>query len=261
MANPPRLQVQNLPTIAAEDAAATTSPARGKEMRANLLSKLRPPPLVHAWEFWHDRQDRKKAGGTADSTSSSAATTTTTTTTTRTATRSESPEPGKYEDRLVSLATITDVRSFWSVHNNFDIARLPLRDSIHLFHKGVKPVWEDLRNARGGAWTFRVPRERAQAFWTEVCMMAIGEQLQAAVASERVSFRDDVCGVSLSVRFTSALVQVWNRDAEHAEGVRRLLSTVLEGLSEGLVPKEGQYYYKRHSEHAGFAAPLVGEAV
>lgn len=85
-------------------------------------------------------------------------------------------------------------------------------------------------------------------------MMAIGEQLQAAVEEEgREVFRDDICGVSLGVRFGSMLVQIWNRDGEHEGGVRRVLEAVLGGLSVGLRPREGSYYYKRHCEHEAFA--------
>ena len=92
-----------------------------------------------------------------------------------------------YEDHLTKLHTISDVREFWSVFNNFDVTKLPMRDSIHLFHKGVKPVWEDPRNEKGGCWTFRVPKDKVREFWVEVCMMAIGEKLQDAVASDRIS--------------------------------------------------------------------------
>lgn len=242
MSTPPRLQVAGLPGISSEESSATASPARGKEMRANLLSKLRPPPLVHSWDFWHDRQHRNKQESTADpspleSDLSAAA-------------REQSPT--RYEDRLAHLASVGDVRAFWNVFNNFDISSLPLRDSVHLFHRGVKPVWEDARNTRGGAWTFRVPKEKAPEFWKEICMLAIGEQLQGAVASKRVTFIDDICGVSLSVRFTSILVQVWNRDADHKEGIQDLLSTVCDNVSPELRPKPNAYYYKAHHEHAGF---------
>lgn len=200
--------------------------------------------MVHAWDFWHDRQDR--ATQPTESTPASAGTSTT-------------PD-SKYEDRLLHLSSIADVRAFWSTFNNFDIRALHLRDSIHLFHRGVKPIWEDPRNERGGCWTFRVPKDKAPEFWKHVCMMAIGEQLQQAVESGRVTFRDDICGVSLSVRFNSNLVQVWNRDAGHEEGVMRVLETVLEGLPEELRPREERsYYYKKHAEHSGFAASEGGK--
>nr|POE85083.1 eukaryotic translation initiation factor ncbp [Quercus suber] len=220
------------------------SPARGAEMRDFLqarLQKNRAPPLVHGWDFYHDRQDRNSSTSTSTSTSTSSSTSTST------------PAP-TYAQRLEHLATITDVRHFWSVFNNFPLTALALRDSIHLFHAGVQPLWEHPRNVRGGSWTFRVARSHAAEFWQDVCLMAIGEQLQGAVTSARTTFRDDICGVSLSVRFNSVLVQVWNRDAEHEEGVQRLREVVLAGLREDLRPKEGSFYYKRHCEHAGFAA-------
>ncbi|KAF2156946.1 translation initiation factor eIF4e, partial [Myriangium duriaei CBS 260.36] len=212
------------------------SPARGKEMRANLLAKLRPPPLIHSWDFWHDRQDRPARSSDQQQQPANSATET------------------KYEDRLVHLSSISDVKAFWSMFNNFDVSKLPLRDSVHLFHKGVKPVWEDPRNAKGGSWTFRVPKDKAPAFWKEICMLAIGESLQSAVESDRKTFRDDICGVSLSVRFTSMLIQVWNRDAEHVQGVEKILKTVLENLPDDLQPKESSYYYKKHAEHKGFGS-------
>lgn len=200
-------------------------------LQARLNQKNRAPVLVHSWDFWHDRQERS-----TDNTS------------------------GNYEDRLEPLAHINDVKQFWGVFNNFDINQLKLRDSVHLFHKGVKPVWEDPRNARGGSWTFRIPKQQASDFWREMCLLAIGEQLQEAVEDPaRKTFRDDICGVSLSVRFTSMLVQVWNRDGSHEAGVERMLSTVMNGVQQELRPKEGSYYYKKHSEHAGFGGSPTEE--
>jgi hypothetical protein len=235
-----------------------TSPARGKEMRSFVLSRLRSPPLVHGWEFWHDRQDRKPPAP-APAVAADAG-----------AYRAPRETARDYEARLVPLAAVTDVRSFWEVFNNFDLAGLQLRDSVHLFHRGVKPVWEDPRNAKGGAWTFRVPKEKAPEFWKMVAMMAIGETLQACVASKRMSehferrsepwlmdrtaFIDDICGVSLSVRFTSTLVQIWNRDGDHKEGIQKILQAVLDELPPEFQLREHQYYYKKHSEHNAFKA-------
>jgi len=97
-------------------------------------------------------------------------------------------------------------QTFWQVYNNTPFTTLPLRDSLHLFKKNVKPIWydissfrivgcpessflflflfllrEDSRNKNGGAWIFRVPKANSQEFWKEVLMMAIGEVLQEVV--------------------------------------------------------------------------------
>jgi hypothetical protein len=220
-----------------EDGSPTASPARGKEMIDFLqtrLQKNRAPPLVHSWDFWHDRQDRAPNSD------------------------AQAASPSSYEVRLEPLANISDVKQFWAVFNNFDVNQLKLRDSVHLFHRGVKPVWEDPRNARGGSWTFRVPKKYASEFWKEVCMMAIGEKLQAAVDEpDRTVFRDDICGVSLGVRFNSMLVQIWNRDAGHEKGIERIKQTMMDNIPPEMLPKEGTYYYKKHAEHASFAASEV----
>lgn len=71
---------------------------------------------------------------------------------------------------------IITVKPFWEVLNSFPLHRLQLKDSVHFFKRGVKPVWEDPRNVKGGAWTFRVPKAQAEEFWKEVLMMAVGEQ-------------------------------------------------------------------------------------
>jgi len=244
MAQKQPFPASDLSDISESDAASSAAPARGAEMRRNLLGKLRPPPLSYSWDFWHDRQDREPTPSAASTPSTASQQTD--------SPAKETTSSDEYENRLRKLQSIQNVRDFWEVFNNFDISTLWLRDSIHLFHKGVKPVWEDPRNARGGSWTFRVPKAMAGQFWKEICMMAIGDRLQEAVASNRITFKDDICGVSLSVRTASYLIMIWNRDAEHEQGIQNILKTVIEGLTADLKPREGSYYYKRHSEHAGF---------
>lgn len=56
-----------------------------------------------------------------------------------------------------------------------------MRESIYLFKSGFRPVWEDRRNVHGGSWTFRVPRALGPEIWTKVQLLAIGEQLEAAL--------------------------------------------------------------------------------
>lgn len=55
------------------------------------------------------------------------------------------------------------------------------------------------------------------------------------------------------MRFTSTNISIWNRDAEHADGIQKILETVLENLPEDLKPKDSAYYYKKHFEHKDFS--------
>ncbi|KAL1646033.1 hypothetical protein SLS58_003453 [Diplodia intermedia] len=254
----PGLATNGLPVQGEGDASATASPARGKAMKEALLQKLRPPPLEHSWEFWHDRQGRESKPAWAQAEEQKQAQ--------QSGSDPDSPtdkvnESNEYESRLVKLHVMRDLRQFWETMNHFDMSTLRLRDSVHLFHLGVKPVWEDPRNVKGGAWTFRVPKEKAPQFWKEVSMMAVGGELQSAVdnSAKRNAFIDDICGISYSVRFNSHLISIWNRDAGNQEGIDRLRDTVLRGISDDLQIRENQVYYKRHSEHAGFRFPDPSE--
>ncbi|KAF1989942.1 translation initiation factor eIF4e [Aulographum hederae CBS 113979] len=264
MATRPGLMTSNLPQISEQDLKDTTSPARGKEMRTNLLSKLRPPPFVHTWDFYHDRQNRsddpKNSGGNDDG--------------------NEDGSPDKpYAPRLAHMTSINDIRDFWSLYNNAPfIDKLPVSDSVHLFHKGVKPVWEDPRNNRGGSWAFRVEKKwvlkrgapegstdpayrelLSTVFFREVCLLAVGEHLQEAVKSKRITFLDDITGVSLSIRRAGHnLIQIWNRDCENTAGIQKILETVLAGIAPDLVPKSHLYYYKAHRDHVGFVPVISG---
>lgn len=74
------------------------------------------------------------------------------------------------------------VQTFWQVFNNTPFSTLAIRDSLHMFKKGVKPLWEDPRNARGGCWTFRVPKNSGFELWKEVLLAAIGEGLAEGIA-------------------------------------------------------------------------------
>jgi hypothetical protein len=67
---------------------------------------------------------------------------------------------------------------------------------------------------------------------------------------------DQLCGVGLSIRFNSHLISVWHRDASKQKSIDAILAIVLEELPAELKPKADNYFYKKHSDHAGFKAPV-----
>lgn len=109
----------------------------------NMLRRMRPPPFQYAWTFYHDKHS----------------------------------DNNTYEGRLtVLLENIITLKSFWEAYNWFPLEALKMKDSVHFFKRGVKPVWEDPRNVKGGAWTFRVPKDKSEQTWKEFLLLAVGEQ-------------------------------------------------------------------------------------
>ncbi|KAH7067263.1 translation initiation factor eIF 4e-like domain-containing protein [Paraphoma chrysanthemicola] len=225
----PVLSTSNLPRATPEEQSATASPARGTAMLNSIFKSVRVPEFRHKWMFWAEKGQQAT-------------------------TKDKSAQSEEYASRPKPLGgEIISVKEFYQHFNNIPVESLKLRDSIHLFHLGVKPVWEDPRNTRGGAWYFKIPKDQAAQFWHEMCLLAVGDGLQGAVETKRASFNDDICGISYSVRWNAVQIAVWNRDAENEAGKEKLLKTILEKLSEELQPKkEDSYWYKAHKEHKGF---------
>lgn len=138
----PAVQVNGLPSVP-DDSTPVTPASERDALKLNMLRRIRPPPFKYAWAFYHD-----KHSASAD-----------------------------YEGRLtVMMENIITIKPFWEVFNQFPLEALKMKDSVHFFKRGVKPVWEDPRNITGGGWTFRVPKAQSGEFWKETLLLAVGEQ-------------------------------------------------------------------------------------
>ncbi|KAM3075442.1 hypothetical protein ACMFMG_007589 [Clarireedia jacksonii] len=221
MALRPSLLTRGISTSGASD---TGSPAEQRDdAKKNMLKAMRPLPTQHVWEIYFDRQQKEQ----------------------------NKPTDGNYTATLDKLPTqIESIQDFWRYCNNTPFDQIKMRESIYLFKQGFPPVWEDRRNVNGGSWTFRVPKLNGPDFFTRVQLMAIGEKLQSCLDTG-----DQLCGVGLSVRFNSHLISIWHRDASKQKSIDALLATVLEELPQELKPKPDNFFYKKHSDHAGFKAP------
>ncbi|EKD16853.1 uncharacterized protein L3040_001134 [Drepanopeziza brunnea f. sp. 'multigermtubi'] len=223
MALRPSLLTRGLPT-GLSDTGSPASPAEQRDdAKKNMLKAMRALPTQHYWNVYFDRQQKEQQ---------------------------KSPD-GSYTASLEQLGSqIESVQDFWRYNNNTPVDQIKMRESIYLFKQGFQPVWEDRRNINGGSWTFRVPKANGPDFWTRVQLMAIGEKLQSIL-----DVGDQLAGVGLSVRFNSHLISIWHRDGSNKKSIDAILATVLEELPAELKPKPDNYFYKKHSDHAGFKAP------
>ncbi|KAI9703173.1 MAG: hypothetical protein M1836_007738 [Candelina mexicana] len=259
MAAHPTLQTSGLPSVSEDNSA--SSPAR-KSAKVDVLKRLRPPPLPVVWGWWHDRVEKEKSDST----------------TTAHGTKevfvprlqsydfnykhakqslrnaeTKPSDPTAHGDNLKRIEEIPDLKAFWGTVNHFPFDHLKLRDTVHMFQRKIKPVWEDPENKNGGSWTFRVPKSLSLSFFTKLLIMAVGGQM-LEVATEH---KDRICGISMSIRFNSNLITIWNWDGENQKSVDAILALVLAELPEDVKAKDISYFYKKHSEHQGFKEALA----
>ncbi|KAI5461177.1 translation initiation factor [Mariannaea sp. PMI_226] len=215
-----------------------SSPAEQRDdAKRNFLKTMRALPTQHYWNVYFDRASKDAS-------------------TTQAAAPGDGAE-SSYNSNLEQLGEqIESVQDFWRYANNTPVDQIKMRESIYLFKAGFRPIWEDRRNILGGSWTFRVSKANGPDFWTRVQLLAIGEKLQSVLDDD-----DQLCGVGLSVRFNSHLITIWHRDASKKNSIEAILACVLEEIPSELCPKPDSYFYKRHSDHAGFKAPPALQAV
>lgn len=234
-----------------------------KTLHQNIFGKLRPVPLQYHWTVWFDKHSNLASNNPTSNGDSG---------------RDNTQKQEQYTSRLTILyEDISDIATFYRVYNNYPWDKIRLRDTVHIFRKGVKPVWEDPENMHGGCWTFRVPKAKGQDFFHEVALLAMGNELQAAVesgASKALLYarllpfvetnvylfieHDHIIGVSISIRFNTYLISVWNKLGSNERSVKILEHTIIDRLSPELRPADtknfssSSCFYKRHADHEGF---------
>ncbi|KAK7413444.1 hypothetical protein QQX98_007669 [Neonectria punicea] len=230
----PPLFTRGLSGLAQSSSSDANSPAETRDdAKRNFLKTMRPLPTQHYWNVYFDRHVKEQPQGDA------------------------AAGDANYNVELEQLGgQIESVQDFWRYNNNTPVDNIKMRESIYLFKAGFRPVWEDRRNILGGSWTFRVPKAIGPDVWNRVQLLAIGEKLQSVLDDE-----DQLCGVGLSARFNSHLISIWHRDASKKNSIEAILACILEDLPAELRPKADSYFYKKHSDHAGFKAPPELQAV
>jgi len=152
--------------------------------------------------------------------------------------------PGEdYEASLQKLCTFNTVEGFWKCFNNMPGAeKLRNKASFYLMKAGIRPTWEDPNNAEGGNWTLRIKVDDTNFIWRELVLAAIGEQF-----SPVLNEGDDICGVSVSIRNSDNIVQLWTKSQRNKS--QRVINRIQE-----LAPNV-QFittFYKGNKEHLGF---------
>ncbi|KAL8936749.1 MAG: hypothetical protein Q9216_004768 [Gyalolechia sp. 2 TL-2023] len=127
-----------------------------------------------------------------------------------------------YEKSTIPLAHFSSAESFWTVYSHLKRpSTLPSVSDYHLFRKGIRPVWEDEENKRGGKWIVKLKKGVADRYWEDLLLAIVGDQFAEA--------GEEVCGAVLSVRSGEDVLSVWTRidggrNIKIRETIKRILA-------------------------------------
>jgi len=140
-------------------------------------------PLEYEWTFWYDKRPlpQKRVKGEQES----------------------------YENNLRDIGTFGTVEDFWRYYNHMvKPSKIETNSNYHLFKKGIKPMWEDSSNAKGGKWVLTIKGEKgvADSLWENVILSLVGETLD---------MENEICGAVFSKRKGGDRIAVWNRSRDN----------------------------------------------
>jgi len=119
--------------------------------------------------------------------------------------RPPTPKNSDYEKSTKPLCKMSTAQEFWKVFMHLNRpSMLPTVSDYHFFKDGIRPVWEDEENKKGGKWIMRLKKGVADRYWEELLMALIGDQFVEAA--------DEVCGFVLSVRSGEDVFSIWTKN-------------------------------------------------
>ena len=121
-----------------------------------------------------------------------------------------------WEENQRPIITFTTVEDFWALYNHIELAsKLQSGCDYSLFKEGIKPMWEDDRNRRGGRWLINLDKKQRlpnlDNFWLEVMLCLIGEAFD-----EHSQY---VNGAVVSVRNKGDKIGMWLGDSSQADSI------------------------------------------
>ena len=127
-----------------------------------------------------------------------------------------------YEKSITPMCRIGTAEDFWKVYVHLiRPSSLPTVSDYHFFKEGIRPVWEDDENKKGGKWTMRLKKGVADRYWEDLLLAMVGDQFAEA--------GEEVCGAVVSVRIQEDVFSIWTkndggRNVKIRETIKRVLS-------------------------------------
>lgn len=110
-----------------------------------------------------------------------------------------------YEKSTRAMCKMSSAQDFWAIYSHLKRpSALPTVSDYHFFRDGIRPVWEDEENRRGGKWILRLKKGVADRYWEDLLMAIIGDQFAEA--------GDQVCGAVVSVRSGEDVFSIWTKN-------------------------------------------------
>uniref|UniRef100_A0A1A9ZU78 eIF-4F 25 kDa subunit n=1 Tax=Glossina pallidipes TaxID=7398 RepID=A0A1A9ZU78_GLOPL len=190
--NPPK---ENGPAVQpASTAGRPDNKEENKEQEEVRTEHLLKHPLQNTWTLWYLENDRTKS----------------------------------WEDMQNEIMSFDTVEDFWSLYNHIKPpSDIKIGSDYSLFKKGIRPMWEDAANKKGGRWVItlnRSPKTDVDNLWLDVLLCLIGEAFDHS---------DQVCGAVVNIRNKNNKISIWTANGDNKEAALEIGHKLRDALRLG----------------------------
>lgn len=142
-----------------------------------------------------------------------------------------------YDQNLKLVGTFASVEQFWGIYSHLvRPSELTGHCDYHIFKEGIRPMWEDSANNKGGKWIIRLKKGLGSRCWENLILAMLGEQFMVG---------EEICGAVISIRYQEDILALWNRTAYDQVTTSRIRDTLKRVLN---LPPNTIMEYKTHND-------------
>ncbi|XP_041449438.1 LOW QUALITY PROTEIN: eukaryotic translation initiation factor 4E1 [Drosophila obscura] len=133
-----------------------------------------------------------------------------------------------WEQTLHQITSFKTVENFWSLYYHIKTpSQIKIGSDYCMFKAGVRPMWEDEANVKGGRWIVSFPKSATgdlNFYWEYSLLSLIGEFCEHS---------PDLCGAVVNIRQKADKIALWTADGSNEEGILEIGRQLRDGLHPG----------------------------
>lgn len=137
----------------------------------------------------------------------------------------ETDRSKSWEEMLHEVASFNTVENFWSLINHIKTpSEIKIGSDYCLFKKGIRPMWEDEANVRGGRWVITLNKSNKNDldnFWLDTMLILIGESCD---------YSTELCGAVVNIRGKNNKISIWTANGSNEAAALEIGGKLRDGL-------------------------------
>lgn len=130
-----------------------------------------------------------------------------------------------WEEMLHEVSSFDTVENFWSLIKHIKTpSEIKMGSDFCLFKKGIRPMWEDEANVKGGRWVITLNKSNKtdlDKFWLDTMLILIGESCDYA---------HELCGAVVNIRLKNNKISIWTANGSNEAAALEIGGKLRDGL-------------------------------